>query len=97
MKHNADVEIYGQRYRIKGEADPEYIRTLSKYVNEKMREVSSHTGENNSLRVAILAAINISHELLSQKKSHKEKETTINQKAKDIIDMIEEQFEDLRF
>lgn len=97
MKHSTNVEIYGQRYRIKGEADPAYIQTLSKYVDEKMKEVSSHTGETNALRIAILTAINISHDLFSQKKSQKEKDEVLNQKAKDIIDMIEEQFEDLRF
>lgn len=97
MKQSTDVEIYGQRYRIKGEADSAYIQTLSKYVDEKMKEISLHTGETNSLRIAILTAINISHELFSQKKNQKEKDTVLNQKTKDIIDMIEEQFEDLKF
>ena len=58
----AEVEIYGQRYKIKGEGGEKYIEELSSYVDNKMREISEYTPVVDSLKVAILAAINIADE-----------------------------------
>jgi cell division protein ZapA len=56
------VEIYDQVYQLKG-PDPEYIERLARMVDAKMRAVSSHGATVDSLRVAVLAALNIADEL----------------------------------
>ena len=56
------VEIYGQQYTLKGEGDSEYINKLAAYVDEKMKEVTQKTPTVDSLKVAILAALNIADE-----------------------------------
>ena len=33
------VTIYGTEYPVKGDADPEYIRSVAAYLDGKMREV----------------------------------------------------------
>ena len=57
------VEIFGSEYRIRGDADPESIQEIAHYVDSKMREVSTETSLSSSLKVAILAALNIAGEL----------------------------------
>src|SRR4051812_37159355 len=56
------VEIYDQIYHLRG-TDPAYIEQLAQLVDTKMRAVSAHGNTVDSLRVAVLAALNISDEL----------------------------------
>ncbi len=52
------VEIYDESYHLRG-SDPAYIQRLAEVVDAKMRAVAQHTATVDSLRVAVLAAINI--------------------------------------
>ena len=64
---NADyisVDIYDQTYHLRGD-DPEYIRRLADIVDAKMRAVASHGKTVDSLRVAVLAALNVADELVT--------------------------------
>jgi cell division protein ZapA len=56
------VDIYDQSYRLRGQ-DPEYIHQLAAMVDGKMRLVASHGKTVDSLRVAVLAALNLADEL----------------------------------
>jgi cell division protein ZapA len=57
------VEIHGQRYPIRSSLDPEYVARLALYVDEKMRAAADSTPTGDSLRLAVLAALNIADEL----------------------------------
>ena len=56
------VEIYDQIYNLRG-TDPAYIEGLAQIVDTKMRAVSALGNTVDSLRVAVLAALNIADEL----------------------------------
>ncbi len=56
------VEIYDQLYHLSGQ-DSEHIRELAAYVDTKMRAVAAHGTTADSLRVAVLAALNLADEL----------------------------------
>lgn len=56
------VEIYDQMYHLRGH-DPEYIRMLASMVDTKMRAVAAQGTTVDSLRVAVLASLNIADEL----------------------------------
>ena len=56
------VEIYDQLYHLSGQ-NPEHIRELAAYVDSKMRAVAAHGRTVDSLRVAVLAALNLADEL----------------------------------
>lgn len=65
------IEIYGQKYRIrvKGEEDEKYIGRLTSYVDQKMREVALKSKSVDSLKISVLASLNIADEcFLSRKK-----------------------------
>ena len=57
------VEILGQRYPIRSSLDQEYVARLAAYVDEKVRAAADATPTGDSLRFAILAALNIADEL----------------------------------
>ena len=56
------VEIYDQLYHLSGQ-DPEHIRELARRVDAKMRAVAAQGQTADSLRVAVLAALNLADEL----------------------------------
>src|SRR5450756_1091213 len=62
LHESISVGIYDQVYHLRG-TDPAYIESLARSVDAKMRAVSAHGGTVDSLRVAVLAALNIADEL----------------------------------
>jgi cell division protein ZapA len=52
------VDIYDESYHLRG-SDPAYIQRLAELVDAKMRAVAQHTSTVDSLRVAVLAAVNL--------------------------------------
>ncbi len=58
------VSIYDQTYHLRGH-NPAYIERLAELVDGKMRAVASHGTTVDSLRVAVLAALNVADELLT--------------------------------
>ncbi len=58
------VTIFGRTYHLRGGGDPEYLSLLATRVDEKMREVARSTGTADTLKVAILAALNLADEAL---------------------------------
>src|SRR5260370_29671809 len=63
------VDIYDQIYNLRG-TDPAYIERLSAIVDAKMRAVSAQGNTVDSLRVAVLAALNIADELCTPRQHH---------------------------
>ena len=61
---NLVVDIYDQIYHLRG-PDPKYLEQLSALVDAKMRAVARHGTTVDSLRVAVLAALNIADELVA--------------------------------
>jgi cell division protein ZapA len=55
------VEIFDQVYNLRG-SDADYIIKLAEYVDSKMRAVSEQTSTVDSVRLAVLAALNIADE-----------------------------------
>ena len=57
------VVIQGQRYPIRSALDPAYIAELASYVEDKMRTAAESGTSHDSLRLAVLAALNIADEV----------------------------------
>ena len=96
------VDIYDQIYNLRG-TDAEYIRQLAALVDAKMRAVAAHGGTADSLRVAVLAALNIADELLSLRArynalagSQNRSGDSMRSRAGTLSEMLDELFEDRR-
>ena len=68
-----DISLLGKEYRVA--CPPEERQALLAavaYVDEKMHDIAEKTRSNISERIAVMAALNIAHEFLSQKNQVKE-------------------------
>jgi cell division protein ZapA len=77
------VDIYDQTYHLRGE-NPEYIRHLAEIVDAKMRAVASHGKTVDSLRVAVLAALNIADEFATLEQRYNALTGTTNETRNSI-------------
>jgi cell division protein ZapA len=86
-----DVEIFGQSYKIRGDANREHIEKIARYVDQKMREIAETTSTIDTLKVAILASLNIADEYLQLKK----KNTKIEEKARKKVEEYQSSLDEI--
>ena len=77
------VDIYDQIYQLRG-TDPQHIGRLASIVDGKMRAVSAHGATVDSLRVAVLAALNIADELLTLRARYDALAGSLNQAQNNV-------------
>jgi len=87
--HLIQVEIYGQSYNLRGEGDTSYLQELAGYVDRRMREVSEATATVDSLKVAILAALNIADEGRRERPDGASRLPAANERIARMIDRLD--------
>jgi cell division protein ZapA len=83
------VEIHGQRYPIRSTLEPEYVARLATYVDEKMRAAADSTPTGDSLRLAVLAALNIADELFRCRDATRQKDGQLAARAGELERMVD--------
>src|SRR5947209_17746336 len=83
------VEIAGQRYPIRSSLDQEYVARLAAYVDEKMRAASESTPTGDSLRLAVLAALNIADELFRCRDTTLERDGRLAERARELERLLD--------
>lgn len=84
------VTIYGTEYPVKGDADPDYIQEVAEYVDGKMREVANSLTVKSTTKVAILAALNITDELFTMRRSDDEESKELEARISLLSDRVKE-------
>ncbi len=95
-KNVLKVRIYGAEYSIRGQADANYIKAVAEYVDKKMREVDNNFRVDSSLKVAILASLNIADELFRERAEKEEIRTQLEDKIKEINSLIDRQLKNVK-
>ena len=84
------VKILGQDYVVRSSAGQKYLNQVSTYVNEKMEEIKeSGIDDSQQLRIAVLAAMNITDELFSYKKEKQQFVDKVEAKTMAITEFID--------
>jgi len=84
------VEIYDQFYNLRGDLDEAYVKELAHFVDEKMRTVAEATRTVDSMRVAVLAALNIADELHTLRQRHTELEFDLRRRTERCLTLVEQ-------
>jgi cell division protein ZapA len=83
--------IYGAEYSIRGHADANYIKAVADYLDNKMREVDKNVRVDSSLKIAILASLNITDELFKEREKFEQIRTKLEDKIKEINKRLDQQ------
>jgi cell division protein ZapA len=84
-----EVRIYNRTYNVLSSNDPDYVRELAQFVDERMREVSEQTPTVDTMKVAILAALNIADEYFAAKGELQVLKERVSRKGTEMCRILE--------
>ncbi|MHB1701639.1 MAG: cell division protein ZapA [Acidobacteriaceae bacterium] len=100
VAESISVDIYDQTYHLRG-TNPRHIAELASIVDAKMRAVSAQGSTVDSLRVAVLASLNIADELVTLRDKYRsltgtvdETQTTMKTRADSLAGLLDAVLED---
>ena len=67
MTSRATVEIFGQKLGIRAEGEAARLQELARFVDARMREVADRTSSVDTVKIAVLTALNIADELFQER------------------------------
>ena len=83
------VTIFGETYSIKSQAEPEYTNKVAEHVDQTMRMIKKQVGLQDPLKIAILASMSITDELLQTRQTTEKKNEELENKCSSLINLIQ--------
>jgi cell division protein ZapA len=83
------VEIHGQRYPIRSSLEHDYVLRLAAYVDQKIGAAAESTPSGDSLRLAVLAALNIADELFRIREATRARDSQIAERASELEQLLD--------
>ena len=87
------IEIYDQSYNVNADGNEEYLKELAAYVDGKMRSIAESTRMVDSLKVAMLAALNIADEAFTLRQRQQEIDGPLRKRVEKCVAMVEKALE----
>ena len=84
------VVIYNQTYNLRSDHESGYIQDLAEYVDMRMNDIARATMTVDSLRVAILAALQIADELFQARKDLNSTEEEVAERSAKYAELLDQ-------
>jgi cell division protein ZapA len=88
-----NVEIFGQQYPIRSQLDHVYVLKLARYLDRKMQAAAEQVHGGDSVRVAVLAALNIADEHFKTLAAQEDRELDAQRLALEIEQLVDDALE----
>ena len=87
----ATVEIFGQRLGLRADGDEERIQEIARFVDLRMREVADRTSSVDTVKIAVLTALNIADELYQERETDQDtRQKRLEKQAERLVEKIDE-------
>lgn len=87
----ATVEIFGQRLGLRADGDAGRLQELARFVDSRMREVADRSSSVDTVKIAVLAALNIADELFCERESDQDaRHKRLEEQAERLVTKLEE-------
>lgn len=83
------VEIHGQQYPIRSGLDPAYVAELAAYLDAKMTAAARETTAGDTIKIAVLAALNIADECFRVQAEERRRRDSITARAEELERMLD--------
>lgn len=83
------VEIFGQTYPVRAGTEAGYVEQLAQLVDARMKEVARSTSTVDSMRIAVLAALNIADELLRVREARSDQTHELEDRARHLAQELD--------
>ena len=88
-RSTVDVEIFGQTYSVQAGSDVEHLKRVAAFVDDQMRRVSREAGAVDSVRVAVLAALNIADERFRDRAAGDSRDERLEKLSRQLADALD--------
>jgi cell division protein ZapA len=89
------VVIYDQEYFMRGDLNQEYIQKLALYLDTKMRSIAERTRTVDTVRVAMLAALNVADEYHQMKAKYEKSSQELDEKVEAYSEALDKFLKEL--
>jgi cell division protein ZapA len=89
MKRQVAVQIAGQRYVLRTDAEEDQVRQLASYVDGRIRDIQRQTRTPDTQAVATLAALQIAEELFGERQAQAALRKKIREKGQALLQYLE--------
>jgi len=83
------VEINGIRYPIRSQLDAAYVADLAAYVEQKMLLAARESPAGDTLKIAVLAALNIADECFRAREEGSAQRLDLSQRTQELERMLD--------
>ena len=83
------VEIHGQRYAIRSALETQYVAELAAFVDEKMRLAARECPQGDTLKIAVLAALNVADEYFRACDDAHDRRASLEDRAGELERMVD--------
>lgn len=89
MKRQVAVQIAGQKYVLRTDADEDQVRALASYVDGRIRDIQRQTRTPDTQALATLAALQIAEELFGERQAQASLRKKIREKGQALLQFLE--------
>ncbi|MBK6766816.1 MAG: cell division protein ZapA [bacterium] len=90
-----EVTIFDRAYRLRRTAEPAYLLKVATLVDERMKNVHSSDRTRPAGELAVLAALQLAHELSEAQAELNDREKLIRTKTRDIERALDDKLREL--
>lgn len=88
-KRSVAVEIAGQRYVVRSDADETYVRMLASFLSEQIEEVRNAQRVVPTQKLVVLAALNIVDALFKERREQGELKQRVRERSQALLQYLE--------
>jgi len=85
MTRSVKIDLAGQRFSIRTDAKPKYVKELAAFVTKKIEEARSTGKIATTQSLALLAAMSIADELYQERESRARLSRRVREKSQKIL------------
>jgi len=87
----ATVEIFGQRLGLRADGDASRLQEVARFVDSRMREVADRSSSVDTVKIAVLTALNIADELFLERETDQDvRQKRLEKQAERLVMKLEE-------
>ena len=84
-----EFSLLGQKYTIRSEATPEYVRNLVAHVEKTIRQIQKEGGPQDAQKLAVLAAFYIADELFRGRDQSRRVEGQATERVGALLELLD--------
>ena len=90
VKRSFAVTIAGQRYHLRSDAGEEYVQRIAHLVEDRLSSVKRSSRQVATHRLAIMAALQLAHDLLDERRRRAELRARLRERARRLLAVLEQ-------